>query len=187
MLLAVTCSNVIQNAGFEDAANLIWTGIANTSSTIYNVIAGGSNSGVNDPLIYTTHPRTGARSGRIGSNSVNGYWNELVQTAQMPANVTSAALTYWRYLDTQETSTTTAYDIFRAGVETDKGIETMTPQQIDNRSAGRGQWVQETVAVPNATVLSNQKVWLSFKAQLDGNRPSALYVDDVALTVCAAR
>lgn len=186
-LQAVTCSNVIQNAGFEDTTNPLWTGIANTGATIYNVLPGGSNSGVNDALIYTTRLRTGARSGRVGSTNVNGYWNELVQTAPMPANVTSATLTYWRYLDTQETSTTAAFDVFRIGLETDKGIEVMTPQQVDNRSAGRGQWVQETVAVPNATALSNQKVWLSFKGRLDGNRPTALYVDDVALTVCAGR
>jgi hypothetical protein len=186
-LQVVSCSNVIQNAGFEDAVNPIWAGIANTGATIYNVLPGGSNSGVNDALIYTTRPRTGARSGRIGSPNVNAYWNELVQTAQMPANVTGATLTYWRYLDTQETSTTAALDVFRIGVETEKGIEVMTPQQIDNRSAGRGQWVQETLSVPNATALSNQKVWLSFKARLDGSRPTALYIDDVTLEVCAAR
>jgi hypothetical protein len=186
-LAAVSCSNVLLNAGFEDTANPIWTGIANTGATIYNVLAGGSNSGVNDPLIYTTRPRTGARSGRVGSPNVNSYWNELLQTAQMPANVTSATLTYWRFLDTRETSTTTAYDVFRIGLETEKGIEVMTPQQIDNRSAGRGQWVQETVNVPNASALSNQKTWVSFKARLDGNSPTALYIDDVALTVCAAR
>lgn len=186
VLQAVTCSNVLQNAGFEDA-NPIWAGVANTSGTIYNVVAGGSNSGVNDPLIYTTRPRTGARSGRIGSSNVNSYWNELVQTAQMPANVTTATLTYWRFLDTTETSTTVAYDTFRIGIETEKGIEVMPPQQIDNRSAGRGQWVQETLAVPNATALSNQKVWASFKGRLDSNLPSALYIDDVVLEVCAAQ
>lgn len=187
VLAAVSCSNVLQNAGFEDAVNPVWTGIANTGGVIYNVLAGGSNSGVNDPLIYTTRPRTGARSGRVGSPNVNAYWNELLQTAQMPANVTSATLTYWRYLDTRETSTTTVYDTFRIGIETDKGIETMPPQQIDNRSAGRSQWVQETVSVPNASALSSQKVWLSFKARLDGNLPSALYVDDVTLNICTAR
>jgi murein DD-endopeptidase MepM/ murein hydrolase activator NlpD len=186
-LQAVSCSNVLQNAGFEDTANPVWTGIANTGATIYNVLPGGSNSGVNDALIYTMRPRTGARSGRVGSPNVNAYWNELVQTAQLPANVTSATLTYWRYLDTQEASTTAALDTFRIGIETDKGIEVMPPQQLDNRSAGRGQWVQETLTVPNATALSNQKVWLSFKARLDGGRPTALYIDDAALTVCAAR
>jgi hypothetical protein len=186
-LQAVSCSNVLLNTGFEDTANPVWTGIANTGGTIYNVLPAGSNSGVSDPLIYTTRPRTGSRSGRIGSPNVNSYWNELLQTAQLPANVTSATLTYWRFLDTRETSTTTAYDIFRISLETDKGIEVMTPKQIDNRNAGRGQWVQETMNVPNASALSNQKVWVSFKARLDGNSPSALYIDDVVLNVCAGR
>lgn len=185
--LAVVCRDAVANGGFEDAANPIWTGVANTASTIYNVLPDGGPSGVADPLIYTARPRTGARSGRIGATAVNGYWNELLQTVQLPSNVISVTLTYWRYLDTQETSTTTAYDVFRVGLETEKGIQVVGPRQIDNRSAGRGQWVQEALSVPNAVAHSNQKLWVTFKGTLDGNLPSALYVDDVAVEVCALR
>lgn len=187
LALRATCANLLLNGGFEDVSSPAWTGVANTSATIYNVIPGGANSGAADPLIYTTRPRTGARSGRVGSPNVNGYWNELVQTVQLPANTLSVTLTYWRYLDTQEASTTTAYDTFRIALETEKGIEVVAPQQIDNRSSGRGQWVQETLALPNASAYSNQKLWVSFKGTLNGSRPSALYVDDVELDVCAAR
>jgi len=187
LALQATCTNVLANGSFEDASSQAWTGIANTGSTIYNVIPNGASSGVADPLIYTARPRTGARSGRIGSAGVNGYWNELVQTVQLPTNVTSVTLTYWRYLDTQEASTTAALDVFKIGLETEKGIEIAKPQQIDNRSAGRGQWVQETYSVANANAWSGQKLWVTFKGQLDGARPSALYVDDAELSVCAAK
>lgn len=187
LALQAACSNLLLNGGFEDASSSAWTGVANTSATIYNVIPGGANSGTADPLIYTTRPRTGARSGRVGSPNVKGYWNELLQTVQLPTNTLSVMLTYWRYLDTQETSTTIAYDTFRIALETEKGIEIVTPQQIDNRSSGRGQWVRETLALPNASAYSNQKLWVSFKGTLDSSLPSALYVDDVALDVCAAR
>jgi murein DD-endopeptidase MepM/ murein hydrolase activator NlpD len=187
LALQATCTNVLANGSFEDASSQVWTGIANTGSTIYNVIPNGASSGVADPLVYTTRPRTGARSGRVGSTGVNGYWNELVQTVQLPTNVTSVTLTYWRYLDTQEASTTTALDIFKIGLETEKGIEIAKPQQIDNRSAGRGQWVQESYVVANANAWSSQKLWVTFKGQLDGARPSALYVDDAELSVCAVR
>jgi len=185
LALQATCSNLLLNGGFEDASSQAWTGVANTAAVIYNVIPGGANSGVADPLIYTTRPRTGARSGRIGSPSINGYWNELLQTAQLPANVTGVTLTFWRYLDTQEPSTTTAYDIFTIALETDKGVQIVAPRQIDNRSPGRGEWVRETLSLSNPTRYSGRKIWVSFKGQLDGNRPSALYLDDVELNVCA--
>jgi hypothetical protein len=116
---------------------------------------------------------------------VNGYWNELLQAVKLPSNVTSLTLTYWRFLDTSEPSTSVAYDKFSVVVETDKGIEIVSPQRIDNTSAGRGVWVQHSLAVPNATRYSNQTVWVSVKGNLDGNRPSSLYIDDVALNVCA--
>lgn len=187
LALQATCTNRLLNGDFEDAANPAWTGVANTAATIYNVIPNGANSGVADPLIYTTRPRSGSRSGRIGSPSINGYWNELLQAVPLPANVTGVTLTFWRYLDTQEPSTTAVYDVFRVVLETERGVEIVAPLQIDNRSAGRGQWVQETLSLPNPHRYSSQKIWVSFKGQLDSNRPTALYVDDVELNVCAAQ
>ena len=179
------CSNLLLNGGFEDVSSPVWTGVANTAAVIYNVIPGGASSGAADPLIYTARPRTGARSGRVGSSGINGYWNELLQTVQLPAGVTDVTLTFWRYLDTQEISTATAYDIFTIALETDKGVQIVAPRQIDNRSSGRGEWVREEISLPNAVRYSGRKVWVSFKGQLDGSRPSALYLDDVALDVCA--
>lgn len=187
LALQATCTNRLLNGDFEDTASSVWTGVANTAATIYNVIPNGANTGVADPLIYTTRPRSGSRSGRVGALNINGYWNELLQAVQLPANVTGVTLNFWRYLDTQETSTTAAYDVFRVVLETERGIEIVAPLQIDNRSAGRGQWVQETLSLPNPHRYSGQKIWVSFKGQLDGNRPTALYIDDVELNVCAAR
>jgi len=178
------CSNLLLNGGFEDVSSPVWTGVANTAAVIYNVIPGGASSGAADPLIYTARPRTGARSGRVGSSGINGYWNELLQTVQLPAGVTDVTLTFWRYLDTQEISTATAYDIFTIALETDKGVQIVAPRQIDNRSSGRGEWAREEISLPNAVRYSGRKVWVSFKGQLDGSRPSALYLDDVALDVC---
>jgi murein DD-endopeptidase MepM/ murein hydrolase activator NlpD len=180
---AAACNNVLVNGDFE--SNTAWTGVANTASAIYNVIPNGSSSGLNDPLVYSSRPRSGARSGRVGSSSVNGYWNELLQAVKLPSNVTSLTLTYWRFLDTSEPSTSVAYDKFSVVVETDKGIEIGSPQRIDNTSAGRGVWVQQSLAVPNATRYSNQTVWVSVKGNLDGNRPTSLFIDDAVLNVCA--
>jgi hypothetical protein len=173
--IAVSCVNVAGNGGFEAALpGRPWTGVANTAGAIYN-----------DPLIYTTRARTGVRSGRVGSPSVNGYWNELLQTVQLPPSAVTVTLTFWRYLDTTETSRTTAYDRFTAGLETERGIQIMPPRQIDNTSAGRGAWVQETLSLPGASAYAGQRLWVSFKGTTDSNLPSSLYVDDVQVLACS--
>lgn len=177
IVAAAECANLLVNGDFERALpGRPWVGIANTSSAIYN-----------DAFIFTTRPRSGARSGRIGSPSLNYYWNELLQTVPLPPNVLSVTLTYWRNLSTTETSATTVYDRFLVGVETEQGVEIVTPQQIDNTSAGRNTWVQHTLSVPDAARYSGQRVWVSFKANTDGSLPSSLFVDDAQLTVCWLR
>lgn len=174
---ALECADLLVNGDFEQPLpGRPWVGIANTSSAIYN-----------DPFIFTIRPRNGARSGRIGSPAYNNYWNELLQTVQLPPAVISMTLTYWRYLDTTETSVAMVYDRFLVGLETEQGVEITTPQQIDNTSAGRNTWAQQTLVVPNAAQYSNQRVWVSFKAHTDGSYPSSLFVDDVQLTVCWLR
>ena len=169
------CTNIAVNGGFEAAAPWHpWTGVANTTSGVYV-----------DTLISSVRAHRGAKSGRVGSSTLNGVWNEMVQTVPLPANVVITTLTYWRYLDTTETDTATVYDKFTVGIETEQGIQIVTPQQIDNTSSGRGAWVQNSIDLPNASAYSGQRLWLSFKAATDSNLPSSLYVDDVSLTVCA--
>jgi hypothetical protein len=172
---SVVCNDVVRNGDFEGYGPP-WTGVANSTTTLYN-----------DPLISSARAHMGTRSGRVGSPTVNSYWNELLQTVQLPANVTSVTLTYWRYLDTAETSRTKAYDKFSAGLETQQGIQIVTPQRIDNTSAGRGAWVKGTLVLPNAAAYSGQRLWVTFKGTTDSNLPSSLYVDDVQLIVCNAQ
>ncbi len=174
---AVQCSNIVANGDFEGVApGHPWTGVANTTASVYV-----------EPFISTARAHGGAKSGRVGSSSLNNVWNEMIQTVQMPAGVVSATLTYWHYLDTTETSLTTVYDRFSVGIETEQGIQIVAPQQIDNTSSGRGAWVQETIDLPNPSAYSAQRLWLSFKAATDSNLPSSLYVDDVSFAVCATQ
>lgn len=176
-LPAVTCANIAVNGNFEaPLPGHPWTGVANTTGAVYQ-----------DTFISRDHAHGGAQSGRIGSLSRNSVWNEMMQTVQMPAGVVSATLTYWRYLDTTETSLTTVYDLFTAGIETEQGIQIVAPLQIDNTSAGRATWVQRSLDLPNASAWSGQRLWLSFKAATDSNLPSSLYIDDVTFVVCATQ
>ncbi len=173
----VVCSNLARDPGFESGKlGVGWAAIANTSSALYA-----------DASIYTVRPHTGSFGAWLGSSKFNSVWNELVQTVQLPPKVTSVQLRYWRYLETTETDRTKVYDRFTASFETEKGIQIMTPQQIDNTSAGRGVWAQQTLDLANAANYAGQKLWLSFKATTDSNLPSSLYVDDVEVNVCTTQ
>ena len=175
--VTVRCGDLIQNGGFEAAQpGRPWAGVANTPRAVTGA-----------PVITNARAHAGSQSARIGSPSLNYYWDELIQTVQLPAGVTDVTLTYWRYLDTAETSTTRRYDIFTVGLETQQGIQIMQPLQIDNTSDGRGAWVQRSLALPNASAYAGQRLWVSFKATTDGSLPSSLYIDDVQLVVCAAQ
>ncbi|RIK39073.1 MAG: hypothetical protein DCC55_19130 [Chloroflexi bacterium] len=169
------CTNLARDGGFESGRlGVGWAAIANTSSRVYA-----------DPAIYTRRPRTGSYGAWLGADNLNSVWNELVQTVRLPPRVTSVQLRYWRYLETAETDRTRVYDRFTVGLETEKGIQTVTPQQIDNTSPGRNAWVQQVLDLPNAADYSGQRLWASFKATTDSNLPSSLYVDDVEIIVCA--
>ncbi|HRW03857.1 MAG TPA: peptidoglycan DD-metalloendopeptidase family protein [Caldilineaceae bacterium] len=171
---AATCTNRLVDGGFESGRlGVGWAAIANTSTRVYA-----------DPAIYTRRPRSGSYGAWLGASNLNSVWNELVQTVQLPGNVQSVQLRYWRYLETAETDRARVYDRFTAGLETDKGVQIVTPQQIDNTSSGRSTWIQQTLDLPNAPDYSGQTIWVSFKATTDGNQPSSLYVDDVELIVC---
>ncbi|MCX6018686.1 MAG: M23 family metallopeptidase [Chloroflexi bacterium] len=167
---AIACANVLVNSNFEAEAG--WAGLANTEVTVYSTTA-----------YSAVHVHGGARSGRVGSPEVNGYWSEILQTVQMPAEVVSATLTVWRYLDTAEISTRTVYDAFRIGLETDGGVELVPPLRIDNAGAGRGEWVRTDIPIDVAR-LSGRGVWVTIKGATDSTLPSSLYVDDVELIVC---
>ncbi len=170
----VVCSNVARDGNFEAGKlGIGWAAISNTSSKLYA-----------DPAIYTVRPHAGSYGAWLGANNLNSVWNELVQTIQLPPKVTSVQVRFWRYLETAETDRAKVYDRFTAGLETEKGIQIVTPQQVDNTSLGRNTWSQQTLDLPNAASYANHKLWVAFKATTDSNLPSSLYIDDVEINVC---
>jgi len=166
------CANVLRNGGFEEDAE--WAGIANTARAVYD-----------EPVYTAEHARSGARSGRVGSPTIDGYWNEFVQTAAIPAGTTRLTLRFWRRLETRETSTSRVYDAFRVGVESERGVEAIAPLRIDNASPGRREWVQEELHLADAAALAGRSVWVTFKGATDDTLSSSLYVDDVELEACS--
>ena len=174
----IDCKDLLQNGNFEaPLPGHPWVGVANTARTY----------AVKDTFITTARAHGGKQSARIGSPTLSSYWSELIQTVQLPKRVTSVTLTYWRFLNTPAGAQTRVYDTFSAGLETAQGIQIAPPQQLNNTSAGRGAWVKNTLALPDASNYSGQSLWVSFKGATRARLPSTLFVDDVQLLVCAAR
>ncbi len=173
----LTCSNLIRNGGFEaPASGSPWTGVANQSARR-----------TAETWINATQPHSGTQSAHLGSARLGNYWSELIQTITLPKKTTSVTLMYWRYLDMPAVSGARAADSFTVGLETEQGIQIVTPQKIDATSAGRGTWVRSTMSLSNAEVYSGQRIWVTFKGRTGARYPATLYIDDVQLSVCAVR
>ena len=170
------CDNVAGNGDFEQPLpGRPWTGVANTSSVVYN-----------DPFITNVRAHGGAQSGRVGSPTVNSYWNELLQTVQLPGNVVTITLTYWRFLDTAETSVRKSMTFLQLALRPSKASRSCSHNRSITSAPGAALG-QSSLDLPNASAYAGQRLWVSFKGRTDSNLPSSLYVDDVQLIVCALR
>ncbi len=65
-------------------------------------------------------------------------------------------------------------------------LKLVPPRRIDNTSAGRNAWVQDsvTLSISNTLTPTQSIVWITIKGNTDANQPSSLYVDDVELIAC---
>lgn len=154
------CSNIIVNGGFESGTSP-WV----QSST------GGYQ------LITTTRPRTGSYSAYLGG--YNSGTDTIYQTVTIPANATSADLSYWWYMTSQE-GTGTAYDYMYTEVRSTSGALLGTLQTVSNRNT-RNTWTQVSTSL---LAYKGQTVRVQFRATTDSSLISSFFVDDVALNSC---
>ena len=105
----------------------------------------------------------------LGGNGSTATESEQ-QTINVPA--TGGTLTYWRRIDTAETSTSSAYD--KATVS----INGTTVKSYSNLTGSKNTWVQESV---NLGSYAGQSVTLKFSATEDSSNQSSFVFDDVAL------
>jgi hypothetical protein len=151
---ACTPAQLIGNPGFETASTP-WT----------------ASSGV-----------IGASSGQTAHGGTRFAWldgygsahtDTLSQSVALPADCTTATLTYWLHVDTAETTTTSVFDTLTVAL----GTTTLATYSNLNKATG---YQQRTVDV---SAFAGQTVTLKYTGVEDSGLQTSFVVDDVALNV----
>ncbi len=157
---ATTCGETLANGGFEGGT----TPWVQTSTNGYQ-------------LIDTTRPHTGTHSAYLGG--YNNGTDTIYQQVTIPATATSASLSYWWYMTTQE-ACCTPYDYMYAQVLNSSGAVLGTLQTLNNASTANT-WTKSTFSL---LAYKGQTIRIYFKATTDVSLISSFFVDDVSLNVC---
>jgi kumamolisin len=125
-------------------------------------------------LIGTTYPHSGSYSAYLGG--YNNATDSIYQTITIPANATSATLSYWTYVDTTET--THSYDYLKVQIRNTSGAVLKTLQtQSDATPPG---WRSQSFDLSS---YKGQTIRVYFLATTDISNPTSFFVDDVSVTV----
>lgn len=159
-----TTTQLLGNPGFE-------TGVA---SPWVESSAGGYE------IVDNSNPHSGSYEAWLcGYNSCS---DSIYQTVALPSTTTKVVLSYWVYISTDETSTSTCYDHFYARLRTSGGATISTVQSKCNLNAAG--WTHYTFDVTSAlSSYSGQSIEVYFQGTTDSSLLSDFFVDDVALNV----
>ncbi|GEM_PF-2695023 len=152
---------MVINPGFEQGAGTGWSKSSTNGRTL--IYSGGFPTPVT--------PHSGSWAAWLG-----GAHNEvasLSQTVIPPANATSATLTYWYWIQSDESSCT--YD--HAWVELNGGLLRVHDLCSSGNTYG---WRQATI---NLTPYLGQSIGLRFYVDTDSSITSHFFVDDVSLNI----
>ena len=169
-------SNILVDPGFEQATvsgNSApgWTGQTNISG--------------HDTIIYHgSYPHSGTNYGYLGANNNDNDY--LFQIVTIASTAKSAMVQYWLNVVTQETTTTTAYDLFTVEVHDMNGNNLGTLQTYSNLSStndGNANGVYFQPPPVSMLQFAGKQVKLVFHATTDVSKTTTFRVDDVSLTV----
>lgn len=154
-------SQLLQNPGFEQG-NVIW--VASTG-----VIENASSP----------PPRSGSWKAYL--NGYGFYSSEyLYQDVSVPANATSVTLSFWLWIRTQETSTTTAYDRLWVQLRRPSDNSLIKTLAIYSNLNKTSTYVQKSFDI---TQYKGQTLRIYFYGSEDGSLATGFLIDDTALTV----
>ena len=159
-----TCTPIelLGNGNFE-AGRTIWSAINSTNA--------------NDPLIYTTRPRTGRWSGWLGNRL--SYVDTLSQQVNIPTGSTTLTLKFWRFVQSSE-AIGIADDRMTIILKAPDG-SIIGQQGLVTSAVARNTWVQEVMQF-NVTGAAYTAATLSFSGSNDANLASSFFIDDITLT-----
>ena len=114
----------------------------------------------------------GVDSGGYPKNRANGY---MYQTVTIPSNATSATLSFWYYITSEEVSG--YYDILKITISDSSGSYLATVAVLSNTDKGTS-YSQKTF---NATSYKGQTIRVNFLATTDSTNATVFRIDDVSL------
>lgn len=155
-----TAAQLLGNSGFESGATT-WT----------------ASSGV-----ITNDTGEAARTGSYKA-WLNGYGSAhtdtLAQTVTVPAGCTRADLGFYLHVDTDETTTSTAYDTLKVQVLDSGGTVLSTLATYSNLNAASG-WTRRAFSLAG---YAGQTVTVKFTGTEGSTLPTSFVIDDTALDV----
>jgi hypothetical protein len=107
------------------------------------------------------------------------HTDTLYQQATIPSTATSATLAFWLQVQSDETTTTTAYDTLKVQVRNSSGTVLATLATYSNLNKGSS-YVQKTF---DLSAYKGQTVQVYFVGAEDSTIQTSFLVDDVTLTV----
>jgi subtilase family serine protease len=152
---------LVLNPGFE-SGSASWTASA-------SVIAA---NGTAEPAHGGTYDAWLCGYGRTHTDYV-------YQAVAIPGTISKATLTYWLHIDTAETTTTAANDIFKAQVRNSSGTVLATLSTLSNLNKGTG-YTQYTF---DLSAYKGQTVQLYFTGTENSSRQTSFVLDDINLNV----
>ncbi|MEV7242158.1 hydrolase [Streptomyces sp. NPDC093248] len=155
-----TAAQLLGNNGFESGATA-WT----------------ASSGV-----ITNDPGEAARTGSYKawlSGYGSAHTDTLAQTVTIPAGCTNAVLSFYLHVDTDETTTSTAYDTLKAQVLDSGGTVLSTLATYSNLNAASG-YTQRSLSLAG---YAGQTVTVKFTGTEGSTLQTSFVIDDTALNV----
>jgi uncharacterized membrane protein len=166
---------LIVDGGFESATSSGnsapgWTASTNISG--HTVIS-----------YHGAYPHSGFNYADEGSyNSQNDM---LIQKLTLPSNISSAILTLWVNVVTQETTTTRKYDYLYVEIHSSSGTLLGRPlilSNLDSKSSGNTNGVYFQPSAVNLAAYKGQTIRLVFHVKTDQTLPTTFRIDDISLT-----
>jgi hypothetical protein len=157
----------------------------NNSTSVERIIDGGFESGSSSWIATSgvvTDSSSYAAHGGSWKAWLDGYGSThtdtVYQTVSIPSTVSNATLSFWLRVDTDETTTTTAYDTLKVQLRSTGNSVLTTPGSWSNLDAG-GSYVHRTFDV---SAYKGQTVRIYFEGKEDSTLATSFLVDDVSLT-----
>jgi phospholipase D-like protein len=167
-------TQLIVDGGFESATK---SGNSAPGWTATTTVSG------QDVIVYRgAYPHTGTNYASEGGS--NNDTDNLTQTVTIPSNITSATLTFWVNVVTQETTTSTKYDYLYVEILNSAGTKLATPltlSNLDNKSSNNTNGVYFQPAAISLTAYAGKTIKVRFSATTDYEKPTTFNIDDVSL------